>query len=114
MNEPEDARERVVRTRGAIAVDASLLVLLRNFSFDDPESMDVFMVDFSGRSVAVSVTLDGKEKISVPAGEFECFRMKAEVRLPVFRLKVLFWIAVEEPYFMVKHRGQARPVHAGL
>ena len=101
--------ERSIRADRVLAVDVSLLILLRSFNFDEPEKLDVFMVDFSGRSVFASVSLEDVEDVEVPAGKFRCYRMEVAVGLPVIRPRVTFWISVEKPHFMVKHSGRRGP-----
>ncbi len=92
-----------------LAVDASLLVLMRNFPFDQGRKWDVFMVDFSRRSVSVSVRQADVEKIVVPSGEFECYRMEVVVKVFIFRPKITFWITKAPPHFLVKHKGKRGP-----
>ena len=92
-----------------LAVDGSLLALLRLFPFDEGRKWNLFMVDFSGYSITVSVFQDGRERIAVPAGEFECYRMVTVVNIPVFKPKITFWISTQKPHFMVKHRGRSGP-----
>ncbi len=102
-------RERTLRGDRPLAVDASLLILLRSFPFDNPGKQEVFMVDFFGRSVFASVSLGGTEHIEVPAGEFKCYRMDVTVNLLIARPRVTFWISEEKPHFMVKHSGRRGP-----
>lgn len=92
-----------------LAVDASLLVLMRNFPFDQGSQWDVFMVDFSRQSVSVSVRQAGVEKVIVPSGEFECYRMEVVVKVFIFRPKIIFWITKTPPHFLVKHTGKRGP-----
>lgn len=92
-----------------LAVDASLLVLMRNFPFDQGSQWDVFMVDFSRQSVSVSIRQDGVEEVLVPSGEFECYRMEVVVKVFIFRPKIIFWITKTPPHFLVKHTGKRGP-----
>jgi hypothetical protein len=92
-----------------LAIDASLLVLMRNFPFDQGSQWDVFMVDFSRQSVSVSVRQAGVEKVLVPSGEFECYRMEVTVKVFIFRPKIIFWITKTSPHFLVKHTGKRGP-----
>jgi len=93
----------------ALAVDASLLVLMRNFPFDQGSQWDVFMVDFSRQSVSVSIRQAGVEKVILPSGEFECYRMEVVVKVFIFRPKIIFWITKTPPHFLVKHKGKRGP-----
>lgn len=92
-----------------IAVDASLLVLMRSFPFSTDTVWRIFMVDFSGHTVSVTVTNTGTEDISVPAGTFACYRMDVTVHLWFFRPKITYWLSKEKPHFLVKHHGKQGP-----
>jgi len=92
-----------------LAVDGSLLVLLRSFPFNQHKEWNVFMVDFSGYAIAVNIRQEGIEKVVVPAGEFECYRMETVVDLPIFHPKVINWISTRKPNFMVKFQGRKGP-----
>jgi len=93
----------------ALAVDGSLLLLLRSFPFDQNRESKLFMVDFSQRSVSGKVRQAGVETIRVKAGEFECYRMEVIIHAFVFRPKITYWITKMEPHFLVKHRGKLGP-----
>ena len=53
-----------------LALEGSLLVLLRFFPYDSATRWELFMIDFSGRSVTATAHQAGIERITVPAGEF--------------------------------------------
>ena len=91
------------------AVDGSLLVLLRSFPFNEGKEGNVFMVDFSGYAITVTIRQAGIEKVVVPAGELECYRIEVVVNLPIFHPKVTYWISVRKPNFLVKHEGKKGP-----
>jgi len=57
------------------------LALLRFFPFTEEKRWNLFMVDFSGYSISVTVLQEGREKITVPAGEFECYRLVLVVNI---------------------------------
>ncbi len=92
-----------------LAVDGSLLGLLRFFPFDTGKKWNLFMVDFSGYSVTVTVLQEGRERITVPAGEFECYRLVMEVNVPLLKPKITYWLWTQEPNFLVKHQGKRGP-----
>jgi hypothetical protein len=92
-----------------LAVDGSLLVLLRSFPFNEGREWNVFMVDFSGYTITVTARQAGIEKVLVPAGEFECYRMEIVVDIPLFHPKVTYWLSVGKPNFLVKHQGKKGP-----
>jgi Protein of unknown function (DUF3108) len=92
-----------------VAADASLLLWMRRFPFGDSGAHDVFMADWSHRTVDVDVRDRGIETIAVPAGTFACHRMEVTVRVLVFRPKITFWITVDAPHVLVQHRGKRGP-----
>ncbi len=95
-----------------LAVDGSLLVLLRSFPFHEGKEWDIFMIDFSGYSITVTVKMGGMETIIVPAGEFECYRMEVVVHIPILRPKIIYWLSKMKPHFLVKHQGKRGPFTA--
>ncbi len=92
-----------------LAVDGSLLLLLRSFPFDRGIEWKLFFIDFSQQSVSGSVSQAGVENIRVKAGEFECYRMEVIIHAFIFRPKITYWITKMEPHFLVKHRGKIGP-----
>jgi len=94
------------------AVDGSLLILLRSFPFESETQWSIFMIDFSGPSVTVSAHRAGIERITVPAGEFECYRIEVIVYIPIFRPTITYWITKEKPHFLVKNIGKRGPFTA--
>jgi len=92
-----------------LAVDGSLLALLRFFPFDEGKKWNLFMVDFSGYSITVTILQEGREKIAVPAGEFECYRLATVVNIPVLKPKITYWLSTQKPNFLVKHQGRRGP-----
>ena len=92
-----------------LAVDGSLLLLLRSFPFDQNREWKLFLIDFSQHSVSGTVRQAGVETIHVKAGEFECYRMEVIIHAFVFRPKITYWITKIEPHFLVKHRGKIGP-----
>ena len=91
------------------AVDGSLLVLLRGFPFGRGEAWPIYMVDFSGSSVTVTLRQTGIESITVPAGTFDCYRIEVTVEIPIFRPRVIYWVTKKEPHFLVKSIGSRGP-----
>jgi hypothetical protein len=92
-----------------LAVDASLLVLMRSFPFEQGGTQRIFMIDFSGNSITVTLQQTAVEQITVPAGTFECFRMEVVVQILIFRPKIVYWITRESPHFLVKSIGKQGP-----
>lgn len=93
-----------------LAVDGSLLYLIRSFPFDQNQEWSLFMIDFSQRSVSISVRQAGLQNIRVKAGDFECYRIEVTVHVFIFRPKIIYWISKEKPHFLVKHYGKIGPL----
>jgi hypothetical protein len=94
-----------------LAVEGSLVVLLRSFPYDSATEWNLFMIDFSGRSIRATARQTGTECITVPAGEFSCYRIEIFFGVPFFR-QVLCWFAMEEPHILVKSVGKRGPFTA--
>jgi hypothetical protein len=93
----------------ALAVDASLLLRLRSFPFEEEKTWKVYMVDFSQIAVTATVNQTASETVRVPAGVFECYRIEVSVDLPIVKPRITFWLARDRPHFLVKHEGMAGP-----
>lgn len=89
-----------------LAVEGSLLVLLRFFPYGSTERWHLFVIDFSGTSVAATVQQTGVERVAVPAGEFSCYRMEVLFHIPILSPKVVCWVTTEEPHVVVKSVGK--------
>jgi hypothetical protein len=92
-----------------LAVDLSLLYQMRFFPFGKSAEWRVFMADFSGHFITVSIRDRGVERITVPAGAFECYRMEAAVGLFFLKTKIIYWLTTNPPHFLVKHQGKRGP-----
>ena len=95
-----------------LAVDGSLLLLLRSFPFDTGLEWKVFMIDFSGYTVTVTVRQVGVERVSVPAGTFDCYRIEVVPQLFLFKPVLTYWLARAKPHFLVKNIGKRGPFTA--
>jgi hypothetical protein len=51
----------------------------------------------------------GLERVSVPAGEFDCYRLVLTVNIPVLKPKIYCWLTKAPPHFLVKQRGKRGP-----
>ena len=107
--EEKKRKEHELPQNMPLAVDGSVLVLLRSFPFNQGKEWNAFMVDFSGYAVAVTIRQEGIERIVVPAGEFECYRIEIVVDLPIYHPKVVNWISTRKPNFLVKYQGKKGP-----
>jgi len=102
-------RNAIALPTAPLAVDASLLLLLRPFVESDETSRRVFMVDFSGRNITVELRKRGLEDVAVPAGRFRCHKVEVVVRFLVFKAVIRYWLAAKAPHFLVKHVGKRGP-----
>jgi hypothetical protein len=89
-----------------LAVEGSLLVLLRFFPYDSATRWDLFMIDFSGGSVSATARQAGIERITVPAGEYSCYRMEVLIHTFILSPTIVCWVATEKPHFVVKNEGK--------
>jgi hypothetical protein len=89
-----------------LALEGSLLVLLRFFPYGSAERWDLFLIDFSGSSMAATVRQTGVEHVAVPAGEFSRYRMEVLFHIPILSPKVVCWVTTEKPHVVVKSVGK--------
>jgi hypothetical protein len=87
-------------------VEPSVILLLRRFPFRQPVEQRLFATDFSGHGLWATLALGGRERVPVPAGEFDCYRMELTLQMFLFRPKILLWVSVEPPHFLVKQVGK--------
>ncbi len=89
-----------------LAVEGSLLVLLRFFPFGSAAQWDLFMIDFSGKSAAATARQTGHERIETPAGTFSCYRMEVLFHVRILNPKAVCWVTTEKPHVVVKSVGK--------
>ncbi len=89
-----------------LAIEDSLLVLLRFFPYDSAAQWDLFMIDFSGESITATARQTGIEHIAVPAGEFSCYRMEVLIHAFILSPTIVCWVTTEKPHFVVKNQGK--------
>jgi hypothetical protein len=89
-----------------LALEGSLLVLLRFFPYDSATRWELFMIDFTGRSVSATARQAGIEHITVPAGDFSCYRMEVLVHTFILKPTIVCWVTTEKPHFVVKNEGK--------
>jgi len=64
------------------------------------------MIDFSGKAVAATARQTGIEPITVPAGEFSCYRMEVLIDTFILSPTIVCWVTTEKPHFVVKSEGK--------
>jgi hypothetical protein len=89
-----------------LAVEGSLLVLLRFFPYGSATQWNLFMIDFSGKSAAATARQTGTERIEVPGGEFPCYRMEVLFHVHVLSPKAICWATMEKPHVVIKSVGK--------
>ncbi|MGD0661906.1 MAG: hypothetical protein ABSD38_27925 [Syntrophorhabdales bacterium] len=89
-----------------LALEGSLMTLLRFFPYDSTTRWELFMIDFSGRSVTATARQAGIERITVPAGEFSCYRMEVLVHTFILSPTIVCWVTTEKPHFVVRSEGK--------
>jgi hypothetical protein len=93
----------------AIAVDG-IAAVLRAFPFERRE-FSTHLLSNEPRLYDVSFENRGRERVRVPAGEFECYRIEVDAHLGAlnivkpFLAKTTFWMTVEPPHFWVRYQG---------
>lgn len=89
-----------------LAIKGSLLVLLRSFPYGTGDQWNLLMIEFSGKSIRATVRQTGTERISVPAGEFLCYRVEVRFHVPILNPVVVCWVDVKEPHVVIKSVGK--------
>ncbi len=89
-----------------LAVEASLLVLFRCFPYQSTEQWQLFVIDFTGKSMAATALQTGVERLTVPAGEIPCYRVEIRFHVLFLNPKVVVWIARGEPHVVVRSVGK--------
>ena len=89
-----------------LAVEGSLLVLLRFFPYGSASQWNLFMTDFSGKSAAATARQTGIERVGVPAGQFPCYRMEVLFHVLLLSPKVVCWTTTEKPHVVIKSVGK--------
>ena len=49
------------------------------------------MVDFSGLSITVTYSQAKEERVAVPAGTYDCYRIELVVDIPLLKPKIIYW-----------------------
>jgi hypothetical protein len=90
------------------AVESSMLVRLRRFPYGSTDSWKLLMFNFRGKSAPAAARQNGVERITVPAGQFPCYRVEVTFHVFIFRPQVVCWVAEEKPHVLVKSVGKRR------
>lgn len=104
-----EPRSYAVGAGKRFSVGSTITVLLRGFPFDSGEKWEIFALDFSGRHITLTARNAGGERVKVPAGEFDCYKMELTVNVPILRPKIYCWLTKAPPHFLVKQTGKRGP-----
>jgi hypothetical protein len=100
---------KMIPQGSTLAVEGSLVVLLRSFPYQSATTWHLFMIDFRGRSVGATARQTGIERITVPAGDFLCYQIEIYFGVP-FLSKVACWLSIDKPHVLVKSVGKRGPL----
>lgn len=60
----------------------------------------------SSAYVSTIVSVKSYERITVPAGEFSCYRMEVLVHTFILSPTIVCWVTTEKPHFVVRSEGK--------
>ena len=89
-----------------LAVDGSMLALLQILSFQRRAGMGFIYGRFFGGFDHRNGSPGGNKRISVPAGEFECYRLVTVVNIPLWKPRITYWLGTKKPHLLVRHEGK--------
>ena len=99
---------KMIPQGSTLAVEGSLVVLLRSFPFRSAAIWHLFMIDFRGSSIEATARQTGVERITVPAGDFLCYQIEIYFGIPLFS-QVACWLSTDKPHVLVKSVGKRGP-----
>lgn len=89
-----------------------LAILLRGYNFEAPEPFHFYIFSSEAKLFKIQAQVIGTEIVRVPAGEFECYKMKLTLDLGVANLltkhilpKTYMWFSKDPPHYWVKFEG---------
>ena len=88
------------------AVESSMLVRLRRFPYRSTDSWKLLMFNFRGKSAPAVARQNGVERITVPAGQFDCYRVEVIFHVFFFHPQVVCWLAEKNPHVLVRSLGK--------
>ena len=84
---------------------------LRSLPFERSRPVDLHLLSNEPRLYEISFEVRGRERVRVPAGEFECYKVELVPGLGVLNLfrfaipKAYFWFTVDPPHYWVRYEG---------
>ena len=99
---------KMIPQGSTLAVEGSLVVLLRSFPYQSATTWHLFMIDFRGKSIGATARQTGIERITVPAGDFFCYQIEIYFGVPSFS-HVACWLSIDKPHVLVKSVGKRGP-----
>jgi len=99
-------RKSSLRNGLEVAAEPSLMNMLRTFPFGTGAERRILMATFSQYVLPMTIRQLGEERVSVPAGSFECYKLEAVVRFFGLKIVTTYWLAKDPPHFLVRYRGR--------
>ena len=97
-------------TPGTLVIEG-IAGVLRFLPFDRWQPFTTRLMTNDGQVYRMKLELRGKERITTPAGAFECYKVQLVPELGVlnvlrsFAPKAYFWFTVSPPHFWVRYEG---------
>lgn len=89
-----------------VAVEPSLMNVLRAFPFDSGEERRIQMATFAQFVVPMAIRQLPDETVTVPAGSFDCRKLEAVVSILGLKIRTTYWLTKAPPHAMVRYRGR--------
>ncbi len=106
-----ETQSRSLRLTAQAVTPELLPAVLRLLPGERAQRMRLDLVTAEGRTIGLQARVVGRERVRVPAGIFECFKVALELTgltgaLAALKLPPLFmWHTVAAPHFWVKYEG---------
>ncbi len=114
FNIPGRNFKKTIELHGDYLDSRSLFWIFHGFPFESSDKIEFILVDDgNGKADAghymMAVRKTGMEKLNVPAGEFNCYKLKMTPGVMgedyADMYSMYFWYTVNEPHFFIKYEG---------
>lgn len=89
-----------------------LVAIFQGYDFEKAKPFSFYVYSSEGKLYNVTVRIIGKEKVSVPPGDFDCYKMELRPDLGLlnfvitpFLPKTYLWFTVSKPHLWMKYEG---------
>ncbi len=102
---------RTIEVPGDTLAVEGIATALRALPFDPPRPVEAHLLTAEPKLYEVTLVPRGRERISTPAGTFDCYKVELVPHLGFlgvlrpFVPKTYFWFAVDPPHFWVRYEG---------